>query len=204
MTSDNDLERCVTLHELSLRNCPQGFEHVGFGQIKKRATESHSDKWIRSKRQKGRLRQTRLHSEPFDSLPSSRQSTPSATVVSLDLKENVPENLDNVDLASTNTVHKHRDLMQIDIENKPREKVRSRSNISRPRQMNFNADLNSSLIYAHRRPLFHTVPPITLALSTVLHPPLGVARHLDLIMTMRLMRTETRLRLAKKYPQIVV
>jgi hypothetical protein len=204
MTSNNGLERCVTLHELSLRNCPQGFEHVGFGQIKKRATEPHSDQWIRSKRQKGRLQQTRLHSEPLDSPRSSRRSTLSATALSPDLKENVPENFDDVDLASANTVRRYRDSVQNDIENKLHEKVRSRSNISRPCQTNFNANFNSSPIYAHHRPLFQTVPPITLAFSTLQHPPLGIARHLDLIMTMRFMRTETRVRLAKKYPQIVV
>lgn len=136
MSASNGSEQCVTLPELSLRNCPQVSEDVRFGQCNKRTNETAADGWMRRKRQ--RLRQTRLHSEPYDSPRSSRRSTPSVTVLSLDSKENGLDDSDDVEYLYSKKAQRHRDLIHNDdIENKLDAKVRSRSCPSRPYQMNF-------------------------------------------------------------------
>ena len=133
MSVKNASEQCVTLSELSLRNCPQVSEDVRFGQCNKRTNETPAEGWMQSKRQ--RLRHTRLHSEPYHSPRSSRRSTPSVTVLSLDSKENGQDDSDDIEYLYSKKAQRHRDL--IDIENKLDAKVRSRSCTSHPYQMSF-------------------------------------------------------------------
>jgi hypothetical protein len=135
MSANNGSQQCVTLHELSLRNCPQVSEDVRFGQCNKRTNEAPDEGWMQSKRQ--RLRQTRLHSEPYHSPRSSRRSTPSVTVISLDSKENGLDDSDDIEYLYSKKPHRHRDLIRNDLENKLNAKVRSRSCTSRPYQINF-------------------------------------------------------------------
>jgi hypothetical protein len=125
--SDNSSEQCVALYELSLLNCPQVSEDIRFVQSKKRTTETPTDGWIRSKRQRGRLRHTKLRSEPYDSPRSSRRSTPSVTVLSLDSNENGINNSDGIECLPPERARRYRDLSHNDIENKLDEKVRSGS-----------------------------------------------------------------------------
>jgi hypothetical protein len=135
MSANNGSEQCVTLHELSLRNCPQASEGVRFGQCNKRTNEAPDEGWKQSKRQ--RLRQTRLYSEPYHSPRSSRRSTPFVTVISLDSKENGLDDSDDIEYLYSKKTHRHRDLIHNDLEDKLNAKVRSRSCTSRPYQMNF-------------------------------------------------------------------
>jgi len=127
MSSNNGSEQCVALYELSLWNCPQVSDDIGSGQPKKRTTEALADGWIRRKRLRGKLRQTKLHSEPYDSPRSSRRSTPPVTVLAQDCNENGTNDSDGIECLPFARAHRNRDLSHSNIENKLDEKVRTGS-----------------------------------------------------------------------------
>ncbi|KAN0119551.1 hypothetical protein V8E51_001759 [Hyaloscypha variabilis] len=97
-------------------------DDIGSGQPKKRTTEALADGWIRRKRLRGKLRQTKLHSEPYDSPRSSRRSTPPVTVLAQDCNENGTNDSDGIECLPFARAHRNRDLSHSNIENKLDEK----------------------------------------------------------------------------------
>lgn len=137
MSANNGSGQGVALSELSLWNCPQGSGDIGFGHSKKRTTETPADRCIPTKRQRERLRQPKLYSEPYDSPRSSRRSTPTITLLSLNSNENGTNDSDSIERLPLKRAQRYKDSSHNDLENRLDEKVRSTSCTSRSYRTHF-------------------------------------------------------------------